>query len=43
MHWNVQGLVAKIDEIQFVINELNIVVFGICEHWLNSSELADEY
>lgn len=40
MHWNVQGIVDKVDEIQLITSNRNISVVGICEHWINRNDLA---
>lgn len=43
MHWNVQGIHDKIDEILLVNNLLDLDVIGICEHWLNQDNLSDVF
>ncbi|KAG8304078.1 hypothetical protein J6590_102910 [Homalodisca vitripennis] len=41
VHWNVQGLLGKVDEVNLLNLKHTTDVLGICEHWLSFEELKD--
>lgn len=41
VHWNVQGIVGKLDEIHLLNVKHGTDIFCICEHWLSDEEIND--
>lgn len=39
MHWNIQGIINKIESVQLYAGKHDIAVVGICEHWCSRAEL----
>lgn len=41
MHWNAQGLVGKLDELQLIWCTHDVGLVGACEHWLSEDNMLD--